>query len=265
MTSEHRQVRTEMNFETLIYEEENEVGVLSFNRPKAMNALNGQLISEFSQFIEKVPVLKGLILTGVGEKAFVAGADIKEIAALNKETAKAFVDAGQVLFNRLESLSFPVIAAVNGFALGGGCEVALACDFILASETASFGLPEVGLGLLPGYGGTQRLSRAIGLPRAKEMIYTGNVYKVDQAFQMGLVNRVVKPEDLMNEAKKTCETFKKRSAIAISMAKRSIHEGFSMTLQDGCRFEKDCFISLFDHGDVKEGTTAFIEKRKPTF
>jgi enoyl-CoA hydratase len=207
----------------------------------------------------------GLVITGQGEKSFVAGADIKEMRGLNPIEAETFARRGQGIFRQIEKLPVPVIAAVNGFALGGGLELALACDFIYASENARMGLPEVSLGLIPGFGGTVRLARAIGLAKAREMIFTGDMIKADQALAMGLVNRVLPQAELLPAAMKTLETAATRGPLAVQTAKKSTLEAFDQEIDLGLKTESAYFANLFSTQDVNEGTAAFVEKRKALF
>lgn len=256
-------------FETLKFEmKDGGIGLLTIHRPEALNALNSQVLTDLSHFLEfadRERALKCLVVTGSGEKAFVAGADIKEIAALTPELALRFAERGQKIFRRFEILRMPVIAAVHGFALGGGCELAMSCDFIYASKIAKFGLPEVSLGIMPGFGGTQRAARSVGLPRAREMVFTGRHYGADEAFQMGLVNQVFEPTDLLSKTLEVAQQISTRGPIAIQKAKEAINMGFDLSIDEGMSLERDIFGDLFRTQDQKEGTQAFIEKRKPTF
>lgn len=257
-----------MNFETLNFEQNGHVGVLTINRPQAMNALNSIVLSELTKFTQEIAnnkEIRALIVTGAGEKAFVAGADIKEMTAMGPKEAKEFAIKGQTTFESFEKLPFAVIAAVNGFALGGGCELALSCDIIFASNKAKFGLPEVTLGLLPSFGGTQRLARSVGLFKAREMVFSGDFYSADDCKAMGLVNKVFEADTLMTEAKKLAETIALRGPIAVAKAKVSINDGFDRLLSEGLKKEADLFGELFATEDQKEGTGAFVEKRKPNF
>ncbi|MBF0201982.1 MAG: enoyl-CoA hydratase/isomerase family protein [Desulfamplus sp.] len=254
--------------ENLIFEINDQIATLTFNRPKALNALNQALFQEFATVLDKVEVDKNirvLVLTGAGEKAFVAGADISELAKMNPLLGKRFAETGQKLFSRLESLPMPVIAAVNGFALGGGTEVALACDFIYASEKAVFGLPEITLGLIPGFGGTQRLLRLVGTNIARELIFTGKTFSAADALSYGIVNKVCPPESLMEEVMKTARAIAKKGAVSVRAAKESIFCGKDVDLETGCRFEADAFGLCMASQDAKEGTQAFLEKRKAEF
>lgn len=246
------------------------VWLLTFHRPEALNALNMDVLNEMGDFLRNLSEMsfehaKVLVLTGAGEKAFVAGADIKEISELNTESALAFAKKGQAIFHELNLLKIPVIAAVNGFALGGGCELALACDFIIASENAKMGLPEVSLGLIPGFAGTVRLSRAVGIRRARELTYTGDMIGAPEAFQMGLVNKVVPATELLPTVFKIAEKIASRAPLAVAAAKKSIHQAWDMEIEEAQKNEAEHFAELFSSHDVKEGTRAFIEKRKATF
>ncbi len=258
-----------MTFETLIYQQEGYVGTLTINRPEALNALNETVLTELKSFAEQLKKdnkdVRVLIITGSGEKAFVAGADIKAMQAMTPEEATLFSITAQTAFNAIEALPLAVIAAVNGFALGGGCELALACDIILASEKAKFGLPEVTLGLLPCFGGTQRLPRAIGLYKAKEMIFSGAFYTAADGKEAGFVNRVYAPDILMDEARKLAATIATRGPVAVAKAKQSLHTGFELHITDGLKQEADLFGELFHTEDHNEGIGAFIDKRTPDF
>ncbi|WP_286441448.1 MULTISPECIES: enoyl-CoA hydratase-related protein [unclassified Myroides] len=257
-----------MNFETLIYQQEGYIGTLTINRPNALNALNATVLTELKSFAEQVKNkgdIRALIITGSGEKAFVAGADIKAMQSMTPQEATDFSYMAQAAFNAIEALPFAVIAAVNGFALGGGCELALSCDIILASEKAKFGLPEATLGLLPCFGGTQRLPRAIGLYKAKEMVFTGDFYTATACEAMGFVNRVIAPEELLNQAYAMAKTIASRGPIAVAKAKVSMHTGFDLSLAEGLKQEGALFGQLFTTADQKEGIGAFVEKRIPDF
>ncbi|MFZ4928125.1 enoyl-CoA hydratase/isomerase family protein [Chryseobacterium sp. Mn2064] len=257
-----------MNFETLLYQQNGHIGTLTINRPQALNALNEQVLKELKSFADQIKSDKSvrvLIITGSGEKAFVAGADIKAMQEMNPQEAEEFSKAAQTAFNAIEGLPFAVIAAVNGFALGGGCELALSCDIILASEKAKFGLPEVTLGLLPCFGGTQRLPRAIGLYKAREMVFSGEFYSAQSCKEFGFVNQVFAPEELLNETLKLAETIASRGPVAVSKAKQSLNTGFEMHLTDGLRQEAVLFGELFITEDHNEGIGAFVEKRSPSF
>ncbi|MEZ0392694.1 MAG: enoyl-CoA hydratase/isomerase family protein [Pseudobdellovibrionaceae bacterium] len=259
-----------MNFETLKLENQNSIWTLTIQRPESLNALNSKVLQELSEALSWISEknfqeAKCLIVTGSGEKAFVAGADIKEISQLGLDLSRKFAEKGQAVFRKLENLQIPVIAAVNGFALGGGLELALACDFIYASENAKFGLPEVTLGLIPGFGGTVRLTRVLGLPKAKEWIFTGQMVSASDAFEMGLVNQVLPQAELLPAVKKVAETIATRGPVAVGAAKQSIMTAYDHDIDSAMAVEAAAFAQLFTTKDVKEGTSAFIEKRKAQF
>ena len=257
-----------MGYNNLILTLEEGVETIIFNRPKVLNALNSALLDELSEALDAVAgdeMIRVLVLTGAGEKAFVAGADIKELAGLNTLQARLFAHKGQSVINKLVGLPIPVIAAVNGYALGGGLEIALACDFIYASENAALGLPETTLGLIPGFGGTQRLPRLIGPSQAKELIYTGKLVPAAEAQILGLVNRVEKPENLKATVMKTAHAVAAKGRISLRAAKESINSGLDTSLEIGLRIERDAFAICMASEDAREGTRAFIEKRPPVF
>lgn len=244
------------------------VSVITIDRPKALNALNRQVLTELADAIGQVAANTGtraLIVTGGGEKAFVAGADIAEMAGLSLSEAQAFGELGHKVFDSLEGLRIPVIAAVNGFALGGGSELALACDFIYASEKAKFGLPEVTLAVIPGFGGTQRLTRLVGRARAKEMIFTGDMIDANKAKEIGLALEVLPAGELLAHCKKVASTIAKRGPLAIAQAKRVIDAGADRPLSDANATERTAFAHLFGTADQKEGMSAFLAKRPPEF
>ena len=257
-----------MKYSNIIFELKDGVAIITFNRPEVLNALSDKLFKELSHALDEISEnedIRVLILTGAGEKSFVAGADIKEIAAFDALDAKSFAQTGQLTINKFEKLPIPVIAAVNGFALGGGCEIALACDFIYASENAMFGLPEINLGLIPGLGGTQRLPRLIGKNMAKEMIFTGKMISAAEAEKIGIVNKVCSQKSLMEEAVKTAKTIASRGKVSLRTAKQAINNGMNVDLATGCSIEIDAFALCFTSPDAKEGALAFLEKRKPDF
>ncbi|MBT8342396.1 MAG: enoyl-CoA hydratase/isomerase family protein [Desulfatitalea sp.] len=257
-----------MAYSNIGFELQEGIGTITFSRPKALNALNRELLQEFDHALADIArndQVSVLVLTGEGEKSFVAGADINELASLDPLKAKTFVLWGLTVINRISELPIPVIAAVNGFALGGGLEIAMACDFIYASENASFGQPEIKLGLIPGYGGTQRLPRLIGINQAKELLYTGNLISAAQAHQLGIVNRVTPPEELMPAVMKTAREMASKGRVAIRATKQAVNHGMSVDLATGLRIETDAFALCFTSKDAKEGTTAFLEKRAPVF
>lgn len=256
-----------MELKHIIYKEEDLIGFLSINRPKAMNALNMAVLDELSMLVEKVQrenKIRALIITGEG-KAFVAGADVSEIKELPKDEGRRIANKGSTIFRKIEMLEIPVIAAVNGFALGGGLELALSCDIRIASVKAQFGLPEVGLGIIPGYGGTQRLPRLIGVGLAKEMIFTGAIVNAEKAVQIGLVNNLVPAEKLIETAIAFAQKILRQGPIAVHCAKRAIDQGMNTTLDDGLKIENDQFTRCYATDDQREGMSAFLEKRKANF
>lgn len=257
-----------MSYETLLLDVDKGVATITINRPKAMNALNSTLLNELSSVLDEISTnedIRVLVLTGAGEKAFVAGADIAELSKLSPLQAKLFVKNGHDAIGKLQALSIPVIAAVNGFALGGGSELALASDFIYASEAAKFGLPEMTLGIIPGFGGTQRLPRAVGANMAKEMIFTGKLISAAEAKEIGMVNKVVAPEALMEAVMKTATAIAAKGRVPLRAAKQAINNGLNVDLATGCAIEIDAFGLCFASSDAKEGTSAFLEKRKAVF
>ena len=257
-----------MTYQHILFELEAGIATITFNRPKALNALNSELLSEFGRALDEIAAdedIRVLILTGSGEKAFVAGADISELATMNALQGKQFAEKGHSAIGRLQKLSIPVIAAVNGFALGGGSEIALACDFIYASEEAKFGLPEITLGLIPGFGGTQRLPRLIGKNMAKELIFTGKMLTAKEAEGIGMVNRVVGAAELMDEVNKTAAQIASKGKVSLRAAKHAINKGMDADHDTGCAIEIDAFALCMASDDAKEGTGAFLEKRKPEF
>jgi enoyl-CoA hydratase len=260
--------RQKMEYKNISLAFEGEIGILMINRPKSLNALNIETLKDIQMGIQEVkehPEVKVLILTGAGEKAFVAGADITEMKGMNSLQAVQFSKLGHLTLRMIQDLDRPVIAAVNGFALGGGTEIALACDFIYASENARFGLPEVTLGIFPGFGGTQRLPRLIGKGKAKELILTGKTISAEEASQMGIVNRVFPQASLMGETKKVATQIVANGAIGVRLAKTVMDTGFNMDLEEACTLESYAFGIGFATEDQKEGMTAFVEKRKPNF
>ncbi|WP_413531588.1 enoyl-CoA hydratase/isomerase family protein [Empedobacter brevis] len=256
----------EYNYNNLTVEVENKIAVVTLNRPEALNALNQDLLDDISNFFtdsDSDPNIQVIILTGKGEKAFVAGADIKELVHLNSQQGEELATRGQEnVFDKIEDSKKPVIAAVNGFALGGGLELAMAAHFRIASKNAKLGLPEVTLGLIPGYGGTQRLPKLIGKGRAMQAIMTADMFTADRAYEIGLVNEVVEQAELINRAKEIADKISKNSFVAIRNAIRSIN---AYDKENGFEIEIENFGSLFEEEHFKEGTTAFIEKRKPNF
>jgi len=257
-----------MTYEHILFQNDEGIVTITFNRPKAMNALSISLLEEFSSALDEIlcdEEIRVLILTGSGEKAFVAGADITELSKLSVLQAKPFIKNGQEIISKLQKLPIPVIAAINGFALGGGLEVALAADFIYASENAKLGLPEISLGLIPGYGGTQRLPRLIGKNLTKELIFTGNMISASDAKEMGFVNKVLPVDQLMDEVRKTAAVIASRGKVSLQAAKQTVNRGLDVDLVSGCNIESDAFTLCIASEDAKEGTSAFLEKRKPAF
>lgn len=244
------------------------IALVTINRPKALNALNAQVLSELETLLGDLAnddAVSVIILTGAGEKSFVAGADIKELATLNARTAKDVASRGQRIFRMVETSHKPVIAAINGFALGGGCELALAAHIRVASNNARLGLPEVGLGLIPGYGGTQRLARIVGKGLALELILTGNMVKAERAREMGLINHVTEPEALLEKCHDLAKAMLSKAPLALSYALEAVNNGLEMGQEDGERLEASLFGLLASTDDCKEGLSAFIEKREAQF
>lgn len=250
--------------EFIKYETEGQIALLTIDRPKALNALNSNVLEELDQAIDAVDLqeVRVLIITGSGEKSFVAGADIAEMSNLTKEEGFAFAKKGNDIFRKIESLPIPVIAAVNGFALGGGCELSMACDIRICSENAVFGQPEAGLGITPGFGGTQRLARIIGIGRAKELIFSTSNIKADEAYRVGLVNHVYPVEELLPQAKKLASKIAANAPIAVRNCKKAINDGLQTDIDSAIVIEENLFGGCFETHDQKEGMGAFLEKRK---
>jgi len=257
-----------MIFETLKFERRDRIAFVMINRPDKLNALNSQAKSELKQLfleIQKDAEVDVVIVTGSGEKAFVAGTDIKELTVLDEQKGKLFSEGGQAVFNLIENLGKPVIAAVNGYALGGGAELALACHIRIASDNAKFGQPEVNLGIIPGYGGTQRLARLIGKGRAIEMILMGEQIDAQEALRIGLVNKVVALPDLLKSAESMAQKIIGKGQVAVRMALMAVNATHKLSLASGQAFEAELFGRCCASEDFKEGTSAFLEKRKPAF
>jgi enoyl-CoA hydratase len=267
-------------FENLLLDVSDGVATISFNRPKALNALNEATLKDLRSAIGWIefhaagregadsghgPRVDVVILTGTGEKSFVAGADILEMKDKGFEEGEAFARFGQSVTRAIELLPQPVIAAVNGFALGGGCEFALACDFILASDNAVFGQPEVALGIIPGFGGSARLARFVGQPRARELIYTGRKIKAEEALRIGLANQVVPLASLLPRAREIAQEMRKNSPMAVARSKRLMNHIYTMPIDQALREEALLFGGIFGSFDQREGMGAFAEKRKPNF
>jgi len=257
-----------MSYENILFEIHDGVGVLTFNRPKVLNALNPQTLDEVADVISRAAredAIRVLVLTGAGDKAFVAGADINEFLKFNTLSARYFAEKGQGIFFEIEQLPKPVIACVNGFALGGGCELAMACDFIYASEKARFGQPEINLGIIPGFGGTQRILRLIGRARAKELCMSGEMIDARQAKEIGLVAKVFPADQLFDETMKAARMLASKSPAGLRSIKKVIDCGSDIDLRSGCALEAEAFGVLFGTEDMREGVSAFLEKRKPQF
>jgi enoyl-CoA hydratase len=257
-----------MELKNILIEITDGIGMIKINRPQALNALNSEVVEELESALREVEQdadVKVVVITGAGEKAFVAGGDIKEMSGMDPAAARAFSQRGHRLINSMEQMKKPIIAAVNGYALGGGLELALACDFIYASEKARLGLPEVTLGVIPGFGGTQNLPRLIGINRAKELIFSGKQLTAQQARDWGLVNEVVPGEELMSRVLEIAKKIAANGPLAVAAAKDAINNGLDMAKEDGLRFEGAVFSLLFDSADQKEGMGAFVEKRPAAF
>lgn len=257
-----------MEYKNLLIENDNGVATLTVNRPQALNSLNSETLGELAcalYELEYDAAVKVVILTGAGEKAFVAGADIKEMSEMTSYEGHRFALKGQHVMMAMEKMKKPVIAAVNGFALGGGLELALGCDFIYASAKAKVGFPEVTLGIMPGFGGTQNLSRLIGPNRANELIFTGRIITADKALAWGIVNEVFAPEELLAKAKETAAAIAGVGLLGVAYAKDAMANGLNMTKEDGFRYEASLFGVLFATEDQKEGMGAFVDKRKAAF
>jgi len=257
-----------MAYENLLVERDDAVLIVTFNRPAVLNALNAQTLDEFTAVIDDVrrdDAVRVVVITGAGEKSFIAGADINELAVQTPVAGREHARKGQALFDRVERLGKPVIAAVNGFALGGGCELAMACTMRLASDTAKFGQPEINLGLLPGYAGSQRLPRLVGRGRALELLLTGAMISADEAYRIGLVNRVVPAAKLMDEARTVARTIAIKPPVAVRYILEAVASGLDMSFADAQDYEATLFGLVATTEDMREGTRAFLEKRKPTF
>ncbi|GFI24164.1 short-chain-enoyl-CoA hydratase [Lachnospiraceae bacterium] len=250
--------------EYILYEANGAVGKITINREKALNALNSQVLDELNETLDAVNLdeVRCLILTGAGTKSFVAGADIGEMSTLTKAEGEAFGKKGNDVFRKLETFPIPVIAAVNGFALGGGCEISMSCDIRICSENAVFGQPEVGLGITPGFGGTQRLARLVGAGMAKQMIYTARNIKADEALRIGLVNAVYSAEELMTQAEKMAASIAKNAPIAVRNCKKAINEGLDVDMDKAIVIEEKLFGDCFETEDQKYGMAFFLDKNK---
>ncbi len=257
-----------MPYDNIIVERDGAVAVVTLNRPKVLNALNQHTLAELGQTIDELggdEATRAIILTGAGDKAFVAGADINELATQTPVSGRETARRGQALFTRIEQLGKPVIAAIGGFALGGGCELAMACTFRLAADTARLGQPEVNLGLIPGYGGSQRLVRLVGKDRAMDLILTGRLVNAEEALRIGLVTRVVPAASLLEEARLFARELASKAPLAVRYAMQAIEAGLEMPFDAACEFEATLFGLVASTEDMREGTRAFLEKRKPEF
>lgn len=250
--------------EFINYEAQGAVAVLTINRPKALNALNSAVLDEISEMLDAVDLntVRALIITGAGEKSFVAGADIGEMSTLTKAEGEAFGKKGNDVFRKIETFPVPVIAAINGFALGGGCEISMACDIRICSENAVFGQPEVGLGITPGFGGTQRLARTVGVGMAKQMIFTGRNIKAAEALRIGLVNAVYPLEELMPAAKKMASIIAGNAPIAVRNCKKAINDGLQVDIDEALVIEEKLFGDCFETEDQKYGMAFFLDRNK---
>lgn len=246
------------------YEVDGAVATITINRPKALNALNSQVLDDLNAVLDGVDIntVRCVILTGAGEKSFVAGADIGEMSTLTKAEGEAFGKKGNDVFRKLETLPVPTIAAVNGFALGGGCEISMSCDIRICSDNALFGQPEVGLGITPGFGGTQRLARIVGVGIAKQLIYTARNIKADEAYRIGLVNAVYPQEELLPAAKKMAETIAKNAPIAVRNCKKAINDGLQVNIDDALVIEEKLFGDCFETEDQKVGMGNFLAPKE---
>lgn len=256
-----------MDYKKLIIEKQENICIVKINHPEALNALNIQILTELGQAFDEIEADKDIdvvVLTGEG-RSFVAGADIAEMSVMKADEGKHFGQLGAAVFRKIELLSKPVIAAINGFALGGGCELAMACDIRIASVKAKFGQPEVGLGIIPGFSGTQRLPRIVGLGKAKELIYTATVIPAEEAYRIGLVNKVVEPEELMTEAIAMAKVIASKAQLAVRYAKEAINRGVETDIETGIAIETNLFGLCFATTDQKEGMEAFLWKKKAEF
>ena len=256
-----------MDYQYLRYDQQGTIGTLTLSAPRSLNALNSFLLSELSHFLTHIDLstLRVLILTGDGDRSFVAGADISEMAHLTEQEALRFAQAGTEAFRLLEDLPIPTIAAVNGFCLGGGCEIAMACDIRYASSKAKFGQPEVGLGIIPGFSGTYRLAKLVGQGMAKELIYSGKVIHSDEALRIGLVNAVYEPDQLMPAVQQLAQQIAKNAPIAVRYAKECINRNYDMTREEALQLENERFAFCFNTQDQKEGMDAFLHKTTYSF
>lgn len=257
-----------LNVKNLLFENLEGIGLITVNRPRALNALNRETLLELDSLFEllsKDKTIQAIIITGSGDKAFVAGADITEMQQMSAVEGREWGKLAQSVFNKIENFPRPVLAAVNGYALGGGCELAMACDIRIASEKARFGQPEVSLGITPGFGGTQRLPRLIGRGRAKELLFTGDMIDAEEAYRIGLVNKIAAHQSLVETAREMVNRILMRGPVAVTLCKAAVNEGMDVDLESGCAYEAEVFGLCFATADQKEGMAAFLEKRKPVF
>lgn len=254
-----------MGYQNILFEKEGKIALVTINRPKALNALNSETLTELDLVIDEIAKdddVFAVVITGSGEKSFVAGADISEMKDMNTMQGRKFGILGNKVFRKIETLEKPVIAAVNGFALGGGCELSMACDIRIASEKAKFGQPEVTLGITPGFGGTQRLARLVGMGMAKQLIFSAKNINADEAYRIGLVNKIVAPEDLMEDVKKLANKIAKCAPIAVKLAKQAINRGMQVDIDTAIMIEAEIFGECFSTEDQTDAMTAFVEKTK---
>jgi len=257
-----------VTFKNLLFEEKEKIAIITINRPEKLNALNKETVSELFDLFKDIQgkkEIRAVIITGAGEKAFVAGADIKEITELDSSAGEEFSHKGSNVFRFIEKMDIPVIAAINGFALGGGCELAMACHLRIASANARFGQPEINLGIIPGYGGTQRFPRLIGKTNALYYLLTGDMMNAEMAHRLGLINEVVEPQQLLSRAEEVANSLAAKAPIAIQRIMQSVDRGSHAEIDQALKIESHLFGKVCGTKDMKEGTTAFIEKRKPTF
>jgi len=257
-----------MAYENLLVDVSDRIATITINRPKSLNALNRATMQELSDALEEIAGGKEIgvvLLTGAGEKAFVAGADVSEMREFTPLEVLEFSRFGHGILGNIERLPQPVIGVINGFALGGGCELAMACDILVASDNAKFGQPEVNLGIIPGWGGTQRLPRLVGRNIAKEIVLTGEMFSAQRAYEIGLVNRVVAQADLMETAREIARKILEKGPVAVSIAKSVMNSGIDLDLDSACAIEANAFAIMFSTGDGAEGMTAFLERRKANF
>jgi enoyl-CoA hydratase len=264
----HKKGVDRVGYQTILLEKNDLVSIITINRPEKLNALNQQTLEELEEAFDSIAkdkTVRAIVITGAGEKAFVAGADIAQIAEMDGAAGQQFAKYGQAVFNKIENFKKPVIAAVNGFALGGGCELALACHLRIAADTAKFGLPEINLGIIPGYGGTQRLPRVIGHSRALQMMLTGDMVDAATAENYGLVNQVVSRTELMSVATALAEKLSTKAPLAVGYILSAVYDGRELTMPEALNIEAKYFGEVCNTEDMREGTKAFLEKRKPQF